>query len=855
MIERRYPIQTVLAERKMFAGGGAVLPQQMMPTQQSGGILASSGPLLDAVAAGALNPDGDGGGSLSEVQGFSNGGLNRYKTVNGNYVPVVPEQIADPASVLSSAAVGMRTADGGVPVNLGAGEEFAPRQGERVLLGAGATRDDMRARMLAMANMGPAGKEDLVLPRDAQLQGAFSGGRKSRPGFAGLGLEPGPRSILDDTGRTTVNFVSQVARELSQAGQGAKNILFDVAEFVTKEKPEDTGGNFYGQIEAVSDALRRHPRVEGVSDTDIQNEISRVSKEIVSQKPDISGKSLGAILAEHLVTKYEAPYREATELQDNAGDEFNAGDYNFIYDRSGLESDDGLNEEGLIDESLPSENQAATTTANQANQEATTTADPTVDQDEAEGEFVGSSQAVEGGPTVSSSVFGFETPKDDVYRGTTNKVKRSLENAINATSPDKTKSAMAAAVEEFNAAMPEYEGMSESEKGFAIMEAGLRIMAGKSSDALTNIAEGLKGLGPKFAKDAKEKRAWNRQVDLSAAKYGLEKIAKDAAEQRADAKAEGKLDSRVWILNKGESHPGLKPGEGMIPTVAQMRDSTFLGKFSTQDSMIEKLKVQGKKLKSQIDGMKQFVTDPSKFLATSKEFRKLSARVGTNMATKSLLNEAISLISKSKKATAYDKENGTNSILGIKGLWKDLALRIGNATGQKQFMIDAFGEAIQDKGKFNQFANGATTKHIEGLIMEGGKITEQERALGLELSGAIQKGFWSGVFTDKDRTLSKLTNFAESLDRDTESRFKTLQGIESDWINRYSDIGKLQADRLDSTRSRSYGTRLRKSREGMLVPRSASRKGSTEIFFSDVVLTDKDGAMTGLKENWDRTTR
>ena len=59
MIERRYPIQTVLAERKMFAGGGAVLPQQMMPQQmmpqqlmpqqmmppqQSGGILASSGP-------------------------------------------------------------------------------------------------------------------------------------------------------------------------------------------------------------------------------------------------------------------------------------------------------------------------------------------------------------------------------------------------------------------------------------------------------------------------------------------------------------------------------------------------------------------------------------------------------------------------------------------------------------------------------------------------------------------------------------------------------------------------------------------------------------------------------------------
>jgi hypothetical protein len=103
-------------------------------------------------------------------------------------------------------------------------------------------------------------------------------------------------------------------------------------------------------------------------------------------------------------------------------------------------------------------------------------------------------------------------------------------------SPDKTKSAMAKAVEDFKSAMPEYEGMSESEKGYAIMEAGLRIMAGKSPDALTNIAEGLKGLGPKFAKDAKDKRAWNRQVELSAAKYGLENVAREAAEDRSDAR-------------------------------------------------------------------------------------------------------------------------------------------------------------------------------------------------------------------------------------------------------------------------------------------------------------------------------
>ena len=86
MIERRYPIQTVLANRKMFAGGGVVSPQQTAaPVQPSGGILSSSAPLMEAVAADAVNPAG--GSTMVEavefneggaVRGFQDGGLNQY---------------------------------------------------------------------------------------------------------------------------------------------------------------------------------------------------------------------------------------------------------------------------------------------------------------------------------------------------------------------------------------------------------------------------------------------------------------------------------------------------------------------------------------------------------------------------------------------------------------------------------------------------------------------------------------------------------------------------------------------------------------------------------------------------------
>ena len=102
MIERRYPIQSVLAERKMFANGGMVSPpmqqpmqqpmqpmpmqqpMQPMQPQQPQGIMASSQPLVDAIAADALNPQGGGtlsgdDGTLSMAQGgavgFANGGI------------------------------------------------------------------------------------------------------------------------------------------------------------------------------------------------------------------------------------------------------------------------------------------------------------------------------------------------------------------------------------------------------------------------------------------------------------------------------------------------------------------------------------------------------------------------------------------------------------------------------------------------------------------------------------------------------------------------------------------------------------------------------------------------------------
>ena len=69
MKKRRAPVQSVLAERKMFAGGGMLPISRPMEEKQPSGILASSEPLIDAVAQEVLAPMT--GGPLTMAEGGS----------------------------------------------------------------------------------------------------------------------------------------------------------------------------------------------------------------------------------------------------------------------------------------------------------------------------------------------------------------------------------------------------------------------------------------------------------------------------------------------------------------------------------------------------------------------------------------------------------------------------------------------------------------------------------------------------------------------------------------------------------------------------------------------------------------
>ena len=102
-----------------------------------------------------------------------------------------------------------------------------------------------------------------------------------------------------------------------------------------------------------------------------------------------------------------------------------------------------------------------------------------------------------------------------------------LQNIANVGKKEQNPEQTAASfMEEFEKTMPEYEGKTGFEKGMDLMKFGMAIAAGESPNAIANISKGFLAMGDTFTEDAKERRAYNRQIGLAKAQYGLERLNK-----------------------------------------------------------------------------------------------------------------------------------------------------------------------------------------------------------------------------------------------------------------------------------------------------------------------------------------
>jgi hypothetical protein len=94
---------------------------------------------------------------------------------------------------------------------------------------------------------------------------------------------------------------------------------------------------------------------------------------------------------------------------------------------------------------------------------------------------------------------------------------------------------VAAAQKEFVDAMPEYSDKSTS--GLNLLMLGLAIAAGKSDDPITNVSQGALAVLPQFIEDAKEREKYIRSINLSGGQYAFTKRDTLGAEERSAERA------------------------------------------------------------------------------------------------------------------------------------------------------------------------------------------------------------------------------------------------------------------------------------------------------------------------------
>ena len=782
-------MKKTVANRRMFRQGGAV---NSGPT----GILASSPSLIDAVAQDAMNVQG------GPTVRMADGGIVRMANGGsiGDYLPT------------QNAPLGLRF----------------PRSGRRIQLGFQVPEDERRVRAEMTS-------EELMklFPADASLEGGFLGAQRLRtegdPSFF-AGITKSPSTPLGEIASVPYAVFDQMARRLSRGGTKAAQVVADVAEGLVTTRPEGKDyQTHFGQIMAVNDMVRRAPTVTGVSQEDIGAEIAELGKRIVAQEPDIPPDELKKYITGEIYTKYEGSVPIPGEGLD--------------YEDVDMRPQDVT---GLAVEEFP-EDLGQDDTLDEDDARGTPSIVPAVPK---EGEVEPKAPPKSGG-AFNEGVDTVMGPGDQELDpnamkrrtetpGVSAEAVKQIKDAAKSGNEEETKNKLEDYINEFKSAIPEYEGKSEAEKGFDLVKMGMAVAAGESPEAITNISKGVLATIDNFTEDEKAKRAYKQQVAMSAAKYGLQNLRKDREQLAADAKENRALFKDVFRVKAGETFTKAdgtvaKEGDTVILTVGDIRGGKVdTSKLITEKNLIQQIKTKNSVAAANLDILKNKTTAPNKFTSTSKQYIKDGMRLRTNIATQSLLNRSLVELQKP----------GGEGPLGIKATAKNMLLSLANSVNEKEFAESVFGPLDSQK-KFDDFTNRAVTTQIEGLINEGGKITDQERKLAKEIGGALSKGAFSGVFEDRTKLERQIKEFSQALQRDSEARSRQMGLAERAWADHYTTIDQVG-------KGPSYGQMLRAARPKLRGASSpmASRILPGSINWTDIVSTDDKGTVTGFKRDW-----
>ena len=785
-MNRRSPVRSVLEERKMFSNGGR-LPISTPSQNAASGILASSPSLIDAVSEniisslpGGPRPMAEGGIAKFNEGGFSPGTLgDKYglQTVpEGIDVTMVPS-LTPTRTFIGEASIG--------------GDQYGPsaRQGVQATYDPKNPPVSMSYGEILVEL--PSEKVSRIFPDWTKTTQTLSF-EDQYPGFSERASKGVPASRFEEgSARALQGARSFVKGSLEEMGQDVESVW----KYLFSGETREDGTNL-GQTRAVLEMIQRRPTLEA--------DIKILARKAVTDNPGLSPDKLAESVAMGLSDKHEGqPHIGHADAAFDA--QFNTGRGEVDAGAFTTPTPDALPSGNLTYEDSVKRESERMKAAMDRGPAASNMQDPTGPYD-IPSILAGSESGREAGgdPLVDATEFssvaeaeaealGMVEPDDEaageaegegIARLERTWVKAASEQTVldlsklfdKKMSPEKATKTLADYKKEFLDEMPEYKGMSEEEKGWAIAEAGLRVAAGTSEYAMVNFAEGLKGLGDTFAKDEKEKRSWDRQIDLSAAKYALESVA--TADTKADALAKEGRVRKQFIVGKTFTDPSgvtREVGSLYTPTAADMALDSF------QRSILPNLTTEGI-YKERIDNA-----------GTLTGIVRVGAKYGpSSESVKNSLNEYTDLTkdvrNNAKMLTMLDAsivQNARGQVTGIMPWASKKLNQLKNSVGYKKQIklldsLDTSTGAGLEKFQYQQQV--IANMMLKEILGEGSKnVSNIDRTLAGEIVGLL-RGI-STIYADDKVLHQKLQGIRGIVDQGLKNNLIKMRNSETAYNN------------------------------------------------------------------------
>jgi len=338
----------------------------------------------------------------------------------------------------------------------------------------------------------------------------------------------------------------------------------------------------------------------------------------------------------------------------------------------------------------------------------------------------------------------------------------------NANDEKTTEEKMAAFKEEFKNAMPEYQGMSDEEKGNAWIKMGMAVAAGQSANAITNIANGVLATIDEFADDPKQKREYEMKVALAGSKYALQRLNEERVKlEGLDKEGRTLLDyvtSTPFTFNGKEYAKGdpfqitrSQFDEGILaqlPAGAIVQPAIFKDMENTLQAIQD---FEATKLGSGAK-MSDWITERDKYTNTLGDMKS-----GINMRL--YLGQAADLLN-----------NG--DVLGAKGIVLSGFDQALNFLGLDQGQLNTLRS--KDKQAYNQKMKEVGTQMLTQILGETNRtISDNDRKLVNELTALI--GDYKATGLNLDVINEKILSIDRKIQEDLQLNTIKLQGIESTW--------------------------------------------------------------------------